>query len=274
MMGHSSSSSSEEEKLVQMVQDFIESRSPSPISLNPSKVHLSLDHHPTYLSLQGILGSVTKAEMVVLKRVLKHLKNVKFERSSASLKKWLVMKLKKDGFVASLCRSKNSWNTTSDCSGCDYEYIDIIMEDQNGGSIRLIVDLDFNSQFELARPTPTYSHLLKALPTIFVGSEDKLLKIVSILCSAAKQSLKERGLHIPPWRKTSYMQSKWISSDSEKASSTTDKENSSKGGGDNSTSLITEWSPPKIKPKGRDLGGGGGGSALTIEFSNMSINCC
>ncbi|PIA41786.1 hypothetical protein AQUCO_02200307v1 [Aquilegia coerulea] len=267
------SSSSEEEKLVQMVHDFIESRSPSPISLNPSQV-LSLDHNPTYLSLQGILGSVTNAEMVVLKRVLKHFKNVKFERSSASLKKWLVMRLKKDGFVASLCRSKNSWNTTSDCSGCDYEYIDIIMEDKNGGSIRLIVDLDFNSQFELARPTPTYSHLLKALPTIFVGSEDKLLKIVSILCSAAKQSLKERGLHIPPWRKTSYMQSKWISSESQKAS-TTDKENSkkaaAKGGEDKNSTRLTEWSPPKIKPKGRDLGGG---SALTIEFSNMSINCC
>ncbi|KAF5200905.1 hypothetical protein FRX31_009508 [Thalictrum thalictroides] len=83
MMVHSSSSE-EEEKLVQMVHDFIESRSPSPISLNPSQV-LSVDRHPTYLSLQEILESVTNAEMVVLKRVLKHLKNVMFERTSASL---------------------------------------------------------------------------------------------------------------------------------------------------------------------------------------------
>lgn len=42
------------------------------------------------------------------------------------------------------------------------------------------------------------------------------------------------------------------------------------------------WSPPTVKPKRRDVGGSGGGdstsgggrSALTIQFSDMGINCC
>ncbi|KAF9599685.1 hypothetical protein IFM89_001631 [Coptis chinensis] len=264
--------SSEEEKLVEMVHDFIEARSPSQSSLTFPQV-LPLDHHPTYLTLQGILGSVTDSEMIVLQKVLKYLKNMKFERKTSSLKKWLVMRLRMDGFSASICKSKTSWIATADCSlGCDYEYIDIIMEDENDGSLRLIVDLDFNSQFELARPTSTYTNLLKALPSVFVGSEERLFKIVSILCSAAKQSLKERGLHIPPWRKTSYMQSKWIS-DSRKASTTTNigrKTSEASKGGDHEDNSTT-WSPPKIKPKRRDFGGASG---LTNQFSNTSINCC
>lgn len=91
--------------------------------------------------------------------------------------------------------------------------------DENGDkSERLIVDIDFRSQFELARPTSTYKELTNTLPCIYVGSEEKLENIISLLCSAAKQSLKENGLHIPPWRKVSYMQSKWLSKHCKKVS--------------------------------------------------------
>ena len=95
----------------------------------------------------------------------------------------------------------------------DYEYVDVMMKDMSHGgeAARLIVDMDFRSQFELARPTSTYSDLLTSLPSIFVGTEEKLVSILSLLCSAAKQSLRESGLHMPPWRKANYMQSKWLS---------------------------------------------------------------
>lgn len=92
----------------------------------------------------------------------------------------------------------------------DYEYIDVMMKESNG-SVRLIVDIDFRSQFELARPTQAYQDLSNSLPSIFVGTEEKLNDIISLLCAAAKQSLKEKGLHVPPWRKASYMHSKWLS---------------------------------------------------------------
>ncbi|KAK0576495.1 hypothetical protein LWI29_018308 [Acer saccharum] len=76
---------------------------------------------------------------------------------------------------------------------------------------RLIVDMEFRSQFEVARPTRGYKELINTLPVIFVGSEEKLNKIICLLCPASNQSLKEKGLHIPPWRSDTYMQSKWLS---------------------------------------------------------------
>lgn len=82
-----------------------------------------------------------------------------------------------------------------------------------GNTKRLIVDMDFKSQFLLARPTESYREMTEALSSIFVGSEDKLKKIISMLCSAAKESMRERGLHVPPWRKQGYMQNKWLSKD-------------------------------------------------------------
>lgn len=87
----------------------------------------------------------------------------------------------------------------------------------NGGvPTRLIVDMDFRSQFEVARPTRAYKELIDALPSIFVGTEKKLKEIVSLLCPACRKSLKETGLHIPPWRSASYMQSKWLSTNCKK----------------------------------------------------------
>ncbi|KAL7254643.1 hypothetical protein ACSBR1_008904 [Camellia fascicularis] len=85
------------------------------------------------------------------------------------------------------------------------------MKKDNNEVVRLIVDMDFRSQFKLARPTSTYSELTTSLTSIFVGSEEKLIEIICLVCSAAKQCLRERGLHIPPWRKATYMQSKWLS---------------------------------------------------------------
>lgn len=103
----------------------------------------------------------------------------------------------------------------------EYEYVDVMMRDQINGcdeTMRLIVDIDFKTQFELARPTPNYQELINALPHIFVGTQDKLEKLISFVCTAAKHSLTERGLHIPPWRKQSYMHSKWLSHNCKKLS--------------------------------------------------------
>ncbi|XP_043722607.1 uncharacterized protein LOC122669814 [Telopea speciosissima] len=200
----------EEEELVQMVRDFIESESPSSPSFSSSQGLGTFNQQPNYLTLQEILGSVEDTEDEVHQKILKYLRNKNTAWKTTNLKKWLVMRLRMDGYDASLCRT--SWVTTYNCPGGDYEYIDIMMDnDENGGVGRLIIDIDFKSQFELARPTTSYAQLTDTLPCIFVGCETKLNKIISILCTAAKQSLKESGLHVPPWRGTNYMQSKWLS---------------------------------------------------------------
>ncbi|KAJ7956997.1 DUF506 family protein [Quillaja saponaria] len=245
----------DENELVRMVQDFIESESPSPVSSASSKCH-ALNHRTQYFILQDILRSETAVESEFLKLILKHLRDRRDSENTTSLRKWLVTKLKMDGLVASLCQT--SWITSLGCPAGEYEYVDIIAEDENGNPTKLIVDIDFRSQFELARPTQTYKELTDTLPAIFVGTEIKLCNIISLVCSAAKQSLRERGLHVPPWRTTSYMESKWLSGRHEVPASAGFGRNNSmeaKGG----VHGFSKWVPPNpmVKPKKRDLGSGG-----------------
>lgn len=93
------------------------------------------------------------------------------------------------------------------CASGEYEYIDVMVE----GGERLLIDIDFRSEFEIARSTGAYKAILQSLPFIFVGKPDRLGQIVSIASEAAKQSLKKKGMHFPPWRRADYMRAKWLS---------------------------------------------------------------
>ncbi|XP_058097301.1 uncharacterized protein LOC131242582 [Magnolia sinica] len=267
-------SSLEEERLVQMVHDFIESETPTPT--NPPTQTLPL-HQSTLLKLQVIVGSATKAELEVFEDVLKRLRKMGTERKSCGVKNRLMMGLRMDGYDASLCKS--SWVANLHRFGGDYEYIDIMMMDVNGGPLRLIVDIDFKSQFELARPTLSYTQLFNTLPSIFVGDEEKLSNIVSLLSSAAEQSLRESGLHIPPWRKASYMQSKWLSCYQKISTNIPFPISNQEVGRDGEArraelpSKASNWTPPKVEPRRRHLSGSQG-SCLSSQFSSPSINCC
>lgn len=84
--------------------------------------------------------------------------------------------------------------------------MDVIVE-----GVRLIVDIDFRSEFDIARSTSSYKAIFQILPTIFVGKSDRLLKMITIVSEAAKHSLKKKGMPFPPWRKADYMKSKWFS---------------------------------------------------------------
>lgn len=76
---------------------------------------------------------------------------------------------------------------------------------------RVIVDLDFKSQFQLAKQTSGYKDVTEMLPTIFVASEARLKRVVSLVCNEMKKSMKEEGMPRPPWRTKQYMQAKWLS---------------------------------------------------------------
>lgn len=121
-------------------------------------------------------------------------------------KRALVKELIKLGFDSAICKSR--CETTSAFLAGEYEYIDVIMD---GDGERVLIDIDFKSEFEIARPTKTYRSLVSILPTIFVGKPDRVKQIVTVMSDAAKQSMKKKGLHIPPWRKPEYMRSKWVS---------------------------------------------------------------
>ncbi|KAH7447008.1 hypothetical protein KP509_01G086800 [Ceratopteris richardii] len=92
----------------------------------------------------------------------------------------------------------------------EYEYIDVICERGASHADRLIEDIDFRSQFEIARPTKSYIDLTACLAVIFVGSAEKLSQVLRILGEEAKLSLKNNKMYVSPWRSLSYMRCKWL----------------------------------------------------------------
>ncbi|XP_062085090.1 uncharacterized protein LOC133791181 [Humulus lupulus] len=109
------------------------------------------------------------------------------------------------GYDASICKSR--WEKSPSYPAGEYEYIDVIIDGE-----RLIIDVDFRSEFEIARPTKTYKTILQTLPYIFIGKADRLQRIIPVVAEAAKQSLKKKGMPVPPWRKADYIKAKWLSS--------------------------------------------------------------
>lgn len=75
--------------------------------------------------------------------------------------------------------------------------------------IPYIVEVEFRDQFEIAKPCDEYQKILSELPEYYIGKLENLYTIVRIVCNAAKTSMKERKIHMGPWRKTSFMLMKW-----------------------------------------------------------------
>ncbi|CAI5524242.1 unnamed protein product [Closterium sp. Naga37s-1] len=75
---------------------------------------------------------------------------------------------------------------------------------------RFIVDLDFRAQFQIARPTREYASALESTPLIFMGRQERLVRLVEVVSSAMRGALRAQGMHIPPWRKGEYLHAKWM----------------------------------------------------------------
>lgn len=165
--------------------------------------------------LEGIISSSCPAELELLAATAKCLetaKKLQQQQQPECLKKSVMCHLKNVGYDAAICKSCPKDNSRSFPSG-KYEYMDVILKSRNCcTNIRLFVDLDFRSQFEIARPTSEYSALLDLLPTIYVGRAHKLHSIVKTMCEGLRNSLRRKGMHLPPWRKYKYMHSMWFGS--------------------------------------------------------------
>ncbi|KAK3166144.1 hypothetical protein QOZ80_1AG0041980 [Eleusine coracana subsp. coracana] len=246
------SSSSSDEAIFQM--EFEPPSSPEGISMH---------HQTTCNILEAVLGPTTQVEMAIHQRAMQHVREIGEERNRSSLKKRLMMRLQKDGYDASLCMS--SWVATSQHPGGDYEYIDVVVAAEGGAAAgttsRLVVDIDFRAQFQVARPAPWYAHLWSQLPPVFVGPRAKLHKAVSLLCAAAQRSLRESGLQVPPWRKSSYMHAKWLPSG----------EALPAGGRTPAATGVAQWSVAKERSCGPRRSGG---LSMELSGSNAEPNGC
>ncbi|KAG8390861.1 hypothetical protein BUALT_Bualt01G0127700 [Buddleja alternifolia] len=121
----------------------------------------------------------------------------------------LVKLLRLSGYDAGVCTCK--WQGSGQVPGGDHEYIDVIRYNDMGSTERLIIDIDFRSHFEIARAVESYDRILNSLPVIYVGSFTKLKQLLQVMVEAAKSSLKQNSMPLPPWRSLAYLQAKWQS---------------------------------------------------------------
>ena len=134
-------------------------------------------------------------------------------RKKADVRRAVADGLRALGYDAAVCTSR--WDKGPSHPAGEHEYIDVVVAVEPGAgaatATRLVMEVDFRSEFEVARPTKAYRAALQALPPLFVGTPDRLGRVVALVADAARQSLRKRGLHFPPWRKPEYMRAKWLS---------------------------------------------------------------
>ncbi|KAK6917570.1 Protein of unknown function PDDEXK-like [Dillenia turbinata] len=118
-------------------------------------------------------------------------------------------RLRNAGYNCSICKTK--WKRSSDIPAGEHTFMDVIdKSDPKKGEIRIIVELNFRAEFEMARTRQEYKELISRLPEVYVGRVERLSSLIKILCSAAKKCMKENKMHRGPWRKQKYMQAKWL----------------------------------------------------------------
>ncbi|WJX82572.1 hypothetical protein P8452_65312 [Trifolium repens] len=122
---------------------------------------------------------------------------------------YLAKLMRLSGYDAGVCTSK--WQPIGKIPGGEYEYIDVLVENNSGKSERLIIDIDFRSHFEIARAVDSYNRILNSIPVVYVGSPTRLKQFLGIMVDATRSSLQQNSMPFPPWRSLTYIQAKWLS---------------------------------------------------------------
>ncbi|KAI4322687.1 hypothetical protein L6164_022357 [Bauhinia variegata] len=113
------------------------------------------------------------------------------------------------GYNCAICKSK--WRSSSEMPSGEHTYLEV-MDKSNAkkGEVKVVIELNFRGEFEMARANEEYNKLISRLPEVYVGKAERLQVLIKILCSAAKRCMKEKNMYMGPWRKRKYMQAKWL----------------------------------------------------------------
>ncbi|KAJ9565995.1 hypothetical protein OSB04_001961 [Centaurea solstitialis] len=118
-------------------------------------------------------------------------------------------RLQNSGYNAAICKSK--WKSSSDIPSGSHTFVDVIdNSNSKKGEVRVIVELEFRGQFEMKKGSEEYNGLVSKLPDVFVGKIERLQAIIKMLSNAAKRCMKEKKMHLGPWRKQRYVEAKWL----------------------------------------------------------------
>ncbi|KAI7736931.1 hypothetical protein M8C21_020832 [Ambrosia artemisiifolia] len=118
-------------------------------------------------------------------------------------------RLQNSGFDSAICKSK--WKSSLELPSGEHTFLDVIdSSNRKKGAVRVIVELELRGQFEMKKGSDEYNSLVCKLPDVFVGKSDRLQTVIKILSVCAKKCMKEKKMHLGPWRKQEYMQAKWL----------------------------------------------------------------
>ncbi|KAJ4798479.1 DUF506 family protein (DUF506) [Rhynchospora pubera] len=112
-------------------------------------------------------------------------------------------RLRNLGYDAGICKSR--WETVGGLTGGSHEYLDVVLN-----QTRYIVEAEFATGIEVARATEEYMRIVKAVPDVVVAQPEAIGQAVRLVAEAARRSLRESEMHVPPWRKSRYMLAKWL----------------------------------------------------------------
>ncbi|CAD5164807.1 uncharacterized protein LOC135584582 [Musa acuminata AAA Group] len=218
-------------------------------------------------AIKSLVLCASVVERNLLADASKILEKAKNSKNKGECRRMVSDGLRSLGYDAAICKSR--WDKDPSFPAGEYEYIDVVMD----GGDRFLVDVDYRSEFEVARPTKSFRAVLQHLPQVFVGRSDRLQQIVAFASEAARQSLKKKGLHVPPWRRPEYMKAKWLSP-YQRTADREAKEESASGGevipclissvyfsgvsedcgagevaDDRTKGVVSPWRPPPARPQ-------------------------
>ncbi|XVF29075.1 hypothetical protein REPUB_Repub15cG0088600 [Reevesia pubescens] len=125
------------------------------------------------------------------------------------LQRELTIRLQDVGFNCYICKSK--WRSSPEIPSGEHTYLEVLdKSNPKKGEVRVVIELNFRAEFEMARASEDYNKLIARLPELLVGKAERLKALIKILCGAAKKCMKEKKMHLAPWRKHKYMQAKWL----------------------------------------------------------------
>ncbi|CAN8231785.1 unnamed protein product [Cochlearia groenlandica] len=106
--------------------------------------------------------------------------------------------------------TKSKWRNSHDIPAGEHEYLEIVDKSSKKSEIRVVIELSFRAEFEIARGGQDYKRFVGILPEVYVGKTERLKPLIKILCTAAKKCMKDEKMHLAPWRKQKYMLAKWL----------------------------------------------------------------
>ncbi|KAE8698457.1 putative kinase [Hibiscus syriacus] len=126
------------------------------------------------------------------------------------LQRELSVRLQNAGFNCYICKSK--WRSSPEIPSGEHTYLEVLDKSSNPkkGEVRVVIELNFRAEFEMARANEDYNTLIARLPELLVGKTERVNALIKILCAASKKCMKEKKMHLAPWRKQKYMEAKWL----------------------------------------------------------------